>query len=122
MSPLCSSSSPRVYSIYPIDLQFCQDTPRANPSTNGSTAAIHMTTRPVTLPHCATGRTLRLTLNVEVSVGGNLSVAVLATAGGALQGFGHDDASPIVGNRLAGTVGFVRPVRCRLWISATHSC
>jgi hypothetical protein len=93
------------------------DAPFATAATNGSTAALHMTTQPVLLPHCpSTAQTLTLTLNAEVSVGGNLSIALLDTtriatggsasaadarAGAPFGGFDHDDCMPIVGNRLA---------------------
>ena len=83
------------------------DAPFATAATNGSTAALRMATQPVLLPHCpSSAQTLTLTLNAEVSVGGNLSIALLdatsgSGAGAAFRRFGHDDCMPIVGNRLA---------------------
>eukprot|EP00729_Bicosta_minor_P001145 gene1145-15927_t len=86
------------------------DVPTATPATNGSAASLRMTSKPVKLPTCANASdVLRLTLNAEVSVGGNISVALLdAGSGAAVQGFGLDDSIPISGNRLAASVGFRR--------------
>jgi hypothetical protein len=97
------------------------DVPFATSETNGSAAALHMTTHAVLLPRClSTAHMLVLTLNAEVSVGGNLSIALLGASpnntgatgnsggGVMLPGFGHDDCMPIVGNRLAAPLTFRR--------------
>ena len=52
---------------------------------------------------------LTMTLNAEVSVGGSVSMAVLgAQSGLPVPGFGHGDAEPIYGNRLAAPLRFHR--------------
>ena len=86
------------------------DVPTSSPATNGSAASLRMTSKPVKLPTCAnSSAVLRLTLNAEVSVGGNVSVALLdAGSGAAVPGFGFDDSIPISGNRLAASVSFRR--------------
>ena len=85
-----------------------QKVPTSTPSTNGSAATYRMTTTNLKLPVCTNiAAVLRLTLNVEVSVGGNLSVALLdGDSGTAVAGFGFDDCLPIGGNRLGAPVRF----------------
>ena len=84
------------------------DIPFASPGTNGSTTALRMRTVPLYLPQCpSTTHRLHMTLNAEVSVGGNLSIAIFAAdRSESLPGFGHDDCSAIEGNRLAAPVNF----------------
>ena len=84
------------------------DIPFASDRSNGSTQPLHMLTKPMILPRClSTAHTLRMTLNADVSVGGNLSLAILdGDSKQAIPGFGHDECIPIVGNRLAAQLHF----------------
>ena len=69
-----------------------------------------MTSRSVELPRCAnTSQHLHLTINADVSVGGNLTFALLdAESGVALPGFSHDDCVAVVGNRLGALLRYRR--------------
>ena len=80
----------------------------ASASSNGSTQPLRMVTKSMILPQCpSTAHALRMTLNAEVSVGGNLSLAILDSNNKQpLPGFGHDECIPIVGNRLAAPLRF----------------
>ena len=84
------------------------DIPFASASSNGSTQLLHMLTKPLLLPQCPSpAHALRMTLNADVSVGGNISLAILdADSKQTLPGFGHDECIPIVGNRLAASLRF----------------
>jgi hypothetical protein len=84
------------------------DIPFASASSNGSTQPLHMLTKPMMLPQClSAAHALRMTLNEDVSVGGNLSLAILdGDSKQALAGFGHNECTPIVGNRLAAPLRF----------------
>jgi hypothetical protein len=86
-------------------------TPILSPSndTNGTAAALSLTTLPVALPRCANASAqLQMWINAEVGVGGNLTVALIGGAATALPGFDHSDCIGIVGNRLAAPVRFRR--------------
>ena len=87
------------------------DSPYTSAQMHGSTLPLNMGTVAVLLPRCASGQSsLRMTLNTDVSVGGNLTIALLppTTNTTAFHGFSHDDCLPIVGNRLAAPLRFRR--------------
>jgi hypothetical protein len=86
------------------------DIPFATEATNGSAAFLTMTSKPLLLPQCENSSgTLWMTMNAEVSAGGNLSIALLdASTGAAVAGFGYDDCLPFAGNRLAAILRYRR--------------
>ena len=69
-----------------------------------------MWTVPLWLPSCeGAGSTLRLLVNVQTSVSGHLSLALLhAVNGSAVPGFGLEASQPMVGNFIGAPASWLR--------------
>ena len=79
-------------------------------STADSTATASVRTVPLRLPSCeGAGSTLQLLLNLQTSVGGHLSLALLhAVNGSAVPGFGLEASQPMVGNFIGAPASWLR--------------
>ena len=87
------------------------DSPMSDPAVNGTEALLPLlTSRPVALPQC-TSPTAKLTMsvNANIGVGGNLTLALLSVDGKVpLDGYAHDSCVGLMGNRLGAIVSYRR--------------